>query len=91
MKIVWQALIGAAAVHVIYFTTTFVIGYVKTVIYRPNIAMDWENVDMLQNEVAFGHTASPFFYLCTFLGTALLCGLLLISYKKIISRHLKVD
>lgn len=86
MKLVFSALGAAAALHLIYFVTIFAVGYVKTITHQPNIGRAWENAEGLQNEVAFGQTVSPIWYVGTFIGTAVLCGLLLIGWR-IISAH----
>ena len=36
MRIFSKALIGAIAIHGIYFTTTFAVGYVKILNYKPD-------------------------------------------------------
>ena len=82
MKILMQALLISAALHVIYFITTLAVGYAKTALYQPNVMEAWQNVETLQSEVAFGSTVSPFFHVSTFLGGALLCWILLFSCQK---------
>ena len=37
----------------------FLVGYIKTSQYKPNIPSEWDNVNTLQNEVAFGIVVSP--------------------------------
>lgn len=85
MKIMGQALLGAAIFHILYFLASLAVGYVKTVTYRPNFSSAWENTGNLQSTVSLGTTTSPVFYMGTFLATALVCGLLLIAYKKLTS------
>lgn len=82
MKIIPKSLLGATAIHGIYFVTTFAVGYVKTLNYKPDWEAAWANVENLQSEVAFGYTVSPFLYAGTFLGTALVCGIILSMYDK---------
>ena len=82
MKILLQAFLGAIIVHVLYFVTTWAVGYVKTLTHRPNMAMYWDNADRLPQEVAFGTTTSPVFYLATFLGVMLTWGVVLFFYQK---------
>lgn len=89
MKIALQSLAAAAALHGIYHITTLAVGYVKTVNYEPDWDAAWENAEMLPNEVTFGHTVSPFLYAGTFIGTALLCGLFIILFKKFIRKEIK--
>lgn len=85
MKIFSKALIGAIAIHSSYFTTTLAVGYVKTMNYKPDWEVTWENVENMQSEVAFGYAPSPFLYVCAFLGIVLACGILLSIYDKLSS------
>lgn len=82
MKLFIQAAIGSIAIHVLYFVSILVIGYIKTLNYTPDIEGAWNNVDTLQNEVAFGMTGSPFFFLFTFIGVTLFSELLIVLYRK---------
>lgn len=75
-----KALLGATAIHGIYFVTTFAVGYIKTMNYKPDWDVAWSQVEYLQSEVAFGYAPSPFWYVGTFLGTMLACVLLLTIY-----------
>lgn len=83
MKLFIQAAIGSIAIHVIYFVGILLIGYIKTMNYTPGIEGSWESVDMLQNEVAFGMTGSPFFFLFTFIGVTLFCEMVIVLYRKV--------
>lgn len=83
MQIFLKSLAAATALHVIYFFTTVAVGYVKTITYRPNMADAWENVEVLQQEVAFGSTVSPFSTIGTFMVLTLLCALVLYTYQKL--------
>lgn len=83
MKLLLQAFLGALFIHIIYFVALFAVGYVKTLTYRPNMALYWENAERLPQEVAFGTATSPVLYLATFFGVMLMCGILLFSYKKV--------
>lgn len=60
------------------------VGYFQTKNYQPTIAGNWDIVETLQNEVAFGIVGSPLYFLFTFLGLALVCALILISYRKFV-------
>lgn len=91
MKTICQALLGAAAVHLLYFAAVFSVGYVKTITYRPNIPYAWENTENLQSTTAFGYAISPVIYLGTFLAATVVCMLLLLGYKKLTSPSCKTD
>lgn len=82
MKIILKSLLGATAIHSIYFMTTMAIGYVKMVNYEPDWEAAWANVENLPSEVAFGYVPSPFLYVGSFLATALACGIILSIYEE---------
>ncbi|KAF0995480.1 hypothetical protein [Geobacillus sp. TFV-3] len=81
MKTVIQALLISLVVHIVYFAATIGIGYWKTKLYKPDVANAWEHVDMLQNEVVFGQAGSSVVYLFSFVGVAMISGLVLYVYK----------
>ncbi|MED3562023.1 hypothetical protein [Bacillus xiapuensis] len=83
MKIVMQAIIGSIIIHIAYFVTVFLVGYIKTSLYKPNIQSEWDNLNTLQNEVAFGMTVSPVFIILTLVGVAVICGIIIYFYKKL--------
>lgn len=82
MRIISKALIGATSIHVIYFVTTFAVGYVKTVNYKPDWDAAWANVENLQSEVAFGYAPTPILYVGSYLVTVLACGIIISMYDK---------
>ncbi|MFF2753302.1 hypothetical protein ACFVR1_06040 [Psychrobacillus sp. NPDC058041] len=86
MKIILQAIIGSLLIHLIYIVYTVIGGYIKTKYYTPDISSTWDNVEVLQNEVAFGMVGSPFFYVFSFLRVAVICAILIFSYEKLIKK-----
>ncbi|MCJ8008720.1 hypothetical protein ACFFF5_08900 [Lederbergia wuyishanensis] len=78
MKIFIQSLLASLALHLIYFGGTILYGYILTKNFTPNI----ENAVELDSEVAFGYAVDPRFLVFTFIGVALICGILIFSYKK---------
>ncbi|MCF6136596.1 hypothetical protein [Pseudalkalibacillus berkeleyi] len=82
MKLIKQSIIGSVVLHIIYFVGMMIIGYFKTVNVQPNS----ESAIALENEVAFGATIAPSFYLVTFISAAVLCGVLLFSYQRFLKR-----
>lgn len=82
MKIISKSLLGATAIHGIYFMTTMAIGYVKMVNYEPDWEAAWANVENLPSEVAFGSAPSPLLYVGSFLATVLACGIILSMHDK---------
>ena len=86
MKTVIQAIISSIVIHVTYMVAVMVVGYIKTRNYKPDIEGAWEKVEILQNEVAFGKSSSPFLYLLTFIVVAVICGWIIFSYKKLVAK-----
>ncbi|CAH0247462.1 hypothetical protein SRABI96_03090 [Peribacillus sp. Bi96] len=84
MKVVIQAFIGSIIIHALYMGSAILVGAVKTTLYKPDVVNAWEQVGALQNETAFGKVMSPSVYSLTFLWTALICGIVILSYKKIV-------
>ncbi|APH04906.1 hypothetical protein [Bacillus weihaiensis] len=89
MRTILLSLCFSFILHVLFFLGTFFIGYIKTLNYIPIIEGDWQNVESLQNVVAFGSTGSPLFFLFTFIGLSLICGVCLVFYRKINSANEK--
>ena len=87
MKIAIQALFFSLLLHFIYIAGVLLTSYIQTQDYKPDIAKSWENVDMLQNEIAFGVIGSPLVLAYTFIGTTLIFGLVLYSYRKVKDAH----
>jgi hypothetical protein len=56
--------------------------YFKTTNFEPDIANTWENVDILQNEVAFGLVVSPSFVFLSFIVVAVSCGFIVSFFQK---------
>ncbi|TAA66094.1 hypothetical protein [Planococcus salinarum] len=82
MRIFSKALLGATAIHGLYFMSTMAIGYIKTVNYEPDLEAAWAIVDNLPREVTFGYASSPFLYAGSFLATVSACGFILSMYEK---------
>lgn len=79
MKLVLQALRVSIAIHIVYFVGMMLVGYIQTRNYKADFTSNWDNVAILQNEVVFSMAHSPFLYLITFVGVAVIYLL----YKKI--------
>ena len=78
MKLALQAFRVSIAIHIVYFVGMMLVGYIKTRNYKPDFTSNWDNVANLQSEVVFGMAHSPFLYLITFVGVAVIYLL----YKK---------
>ncbi|WP_144449700.1 hypothetical protein [Halalkalibacter nanhaiisediminis] len=84
MKTIIQSLVISFVIHLIYIVGTVGVGYIKTRNYKPDIDNKWDNIETLQNEVSFGMVGSPLFFLFTFIGVALICAIIIISYRMFI-------
>jgi hypothetical protein len=84
MKLFLQATSVSLIIHLLYLAGGMLVGFIKTKNYEPDVEGAWDQVDMLQTQVAFGYTASPFMLLLTFLAIALISGIIISSYKKFI-------
>ncbi|MBS4196609.1 hypothetical protein [Lederbergia citri] len=78
MKILIQAILASLALHLIYFGGSILYGYFLTKNYTPNI----KNSVGLDSKVAFGYVVDPLFFVFTFMGIALICGILIFFLKK---------
>ncbi|MFK2826893.1 hypothetical protein QYG89_14655 [Bacillus sp. B190/17] len=88
MKIMIQALAGSFFIHIVYFLSSFIIGYIKTIFYQPDISGTYNTVETLQNEVAFGGVViHPFLFISSFFGMAIICGVLIIFLKKVMIKQ----
>lgn len=83
MKTVIKALAASFVIHFLYIAGMLLSGYKQTKNYTPEIQRAWNNVVVLQNEVAFGMIGSPFILMYTFIGAALIFGLVFSLYNKI--------
>jgi len=79
MMLFLQVFISSIVIHVVYFFVMMLVGYIKTRNYKPDFASAWDNVETLQSEVVFSkvNSHSPFLYLFTFVGVAVLCGIII--------------
>ncbi|TWI58032.1 hypothetical protein IQ10_01363 [Halalkalibacter nanhaiisediminis] len=84
LKTIIQSLVISFVIHLIYIVGTVGVGYIKTRNYKPDIDNKWDNIETLQNEVSFGMVGSPLFFLFTFIGVALICAIIIISYRMFI-------
>lgn len=83
MKIILQALATSLIIHVIYIVGTLSLGFIKTLIYRPDIETAWTQTDALQNSVAFGVAFSPYIIVLSFVCGFLVCwGALFVIQKR---------
>ncbi len=78
MKLVLQAFRFSIAIHIVYFVGMMLVGYIQTRNYKADFTSNWDNLATLQSEVTFSKANSPFLYLITFVGVAVIYLL----YKK---------
>lgn len=76
MMLVLQAFFGSIVIHVVYFFGMMLVGYIKTRIYKLDLASALDNIETLQSEVVFSRGNSPFLYPLTFVGVVVICGIL---------------
>ena len=86
MKWIFQALLASLLIHALYMISMISAGYFQTKTYEPNMALVWNKVDTLQNEVAFGSVVSPLFGLFSFFGVAVVCGIAIFLYKRLVKK-----
>ena len=77
MMLFLQAFISSIIIHVVFFFAMMLAGYIKTRNYKPDISRAWDNVESLQSDVVFSKANTPFLYLFTFIGVAVLCGIII--------------
>lgn len=84
LKTIMQVLGISLIIHIIYLALTLIVGYLQTRNYNPSIANGWTEVEMLQNEVAFGTVESPLFMLYSFLGVSMISAFFIFLFKKVV-------
>ncbi|KAA0547815.1 hypothetical protein FZW96_08695 [Bacillus sp. BGMRC 2118] len=72
MKIVGRGIVISMILHIFYIISLFIVGYVRTWNYEPDLSKEYAHVQTLSSEVAFGSTGSPSIYIFIFIGGALL-------------------
>lgn len=82
MKIIIQAIVASLVIHVIYLVGMLSSGFIKTLIYRPDIETAWKKIDILKSEVAFGVTFSPYIIVLSFVSGTLVCWCFLLFIQK---------
>lgn len=82
MKCILQALAISLLIHVIYVVGTLSLGFIKTLIYRPDIETAWTQIDALQSSVAFGVTFSSYIIMLSFVCGFLVCWAALFVIQK---------
>ncbi|MDM5358307.1 hypothetical protein [Peribacillus sp. ACCC06369] len=85
MKVVLQAIIGSFSLHVIYVVVVMLVGYIRTKNYKPDVKSAWDKVETLQNEIEFVSVTPSHFYVLSFLGVSVICGIVILSYEKLMN------
>ncbi|MCK1985727.1 MULTISPECIES: hypothetical protein [Peribacillus] len=85
MKVVLQAIIGSISIHAIYVVVMMLVGYIKTKNYKPDIENAWGAVENLHNEVEFVSATPSHFYVLSFLGVSVICGIVILSFEKLMN------
>ena len=76
MKLIIKALIGSLIIHLIYFLTVAIVGFVKTISYEPNLSFNQDSAS-LPSTVTFGYMDTTNPYPFTFIGVAIIFFLIL--------------
>lgn len=79
MRIVIQSLAGSVLLHAVYFLCMLAVGLAQTYLYRPQFA---PNTFVLQQEIAFGYVIRFPYVGFSFVGVALLVGIVLIVRER---------
>jgi hypothetical protein len=82
LKVIIQAILCSITIHIVYFISTMIIGYIRTKRYVPDMDAAWNNVEKLPNRISFGVTISPALYFLSLVIVALLCGLIIFLSKR---------
>ncbi|ALC91775.1 hypothetical protein AM500_19795 [Bacillus sp. FJAT-18017] len=83
MKQVFRALVWSAVLHLLFFAGVIAVGYLKTISHQPDIAAKYDDVIFLQNNITFGSTISPLFFLASYLSLAAGLAVLLFIRKRL--------
>ncbi len=75
MNIIKRAVLLSTALHLLYVAGTFLLGFIQTATYEPDIIAEANHTDLLQDEVVIGTTGSPVLYVFTWIGLAVVIAL----------------
>ena len=81
MKTIIQSLAISFLIHIIFVVGPFIIGYIKTKNYTPQLDSQWGDAVILQSEVGIA-AFSPIVLLSSFIGVALVGGIIITICKK---------
>ncbi|WP_409294258.1 hypothetical protein V1498_13630 [Peribacillus sp. SCS-26] len=79
MRLFLKAIFCSLFLHLIFVGLPLLAGYIRTLFYRPS-GEGWSNMVVLDSKISVGFVFSPVFFLLSFAGTAIFCGLLLQYY-----------
>lgn len=82
MKIIFQAIASSILIHLVYMLGTMLVGFIQTLIYRPDLETAWKQLDNLQNEAVFGITFSPYLMIVSIVSFAFVCWIILLVVQK---------
>lgn len=83
MKITTRAMLISTTLHFMYLVATFGIGFIRTLNYEPDVIAEAENVVVLQDEIVIGTTGTPFIYVFTWIGLAIILALGMLTVQRI--------
>ncbi|MEW8967914.1 hypothetical protein [Exiguobacterium alkaliphilum] len=91
MKRLTRVALISAVLHFIYVIATFGIGFLRTLTYEPDIIAEANHVVVLQDKVVIGMTGTPFLYVFTWIGLALVLGLGRLVFKDKRAKSIQIN
>ncbi|UOE94549.1 hypothetical protein [Alkalihalobacillus sp. LMS39] len=82
MKVLVQGAIFSVIVHFVFVVSTLAYGFLVTMFHKPEVINEYNEVSYLQNEVAFGVTYQPIYFVVSFIVITLIGAILIKLIKK---------
>ena len=82
MRTIKLSFIVSIIMHLVYFLITLSWAYLKTQFFETDFPNEYDNVDILQNEIAFGFIGSPFNVMISIIGTTTIIALIYVLTKR---------
>lgn len=82
MRIIKLSLFVSIIMHLIYFLSIFGWAYMRSYFFETDFSNEYDNINVLQNEVVFGFVGSPFSIIISIIGTATIVALIYVLTRK---------
>ncbi|KGR73656.1 hypothetical protein CD29_19020 [Ureibacillus manganicus DSM 26584] len=82
MRIIKLSLLVSIIMHLMYFFIIFCWAYLKSHYFESDFPNEYDNVNVLQNEVVFGFIGSPFNIVTSIVVTATIVTLIYVLTKR---------